>query len=53
MYSVIKNQRHQKMILLIAAFAIFMDDLDSSIVNVALPVIAEISRLTSPAVPGW
>lgn len=40
MYSVIKNQHHQKMILLIAAFAIFMDGLDSSIVNVALPVIA-------------
>ena len=40
MYSVIRNQRHQKMILLIAAFAIFMDGLDSSIVNVALPVIA-------------
>lgn len=40
MYAVIKNQRHQKMILLIAAFAIFMDGLDGSIVNVALPVIA-------------
>ena len=40
MYSVIRNQHHQKMILLIAAFAIFMDGLDGSIVNVALPVIA-------------
>lgn len=30
----------QRLILLIAAFAIFMDGLDSSIVNVALPVIA-------------
>lgn len=40
MYAVIKNQHHQKMILLIAAFAIFMDGLDGSIVNVALPVIA-------------
>lgn len=40
MYAVIKNQNHQKMILLIAAFALFMDGLDGSIVNVALPVIA-------------
>ena len=31
MYSVIKNQHHQKMILLIAAFAIFMDGLDSQL----------------------
>ncbi|MDO5843940.1 MAG: MFS transporter [Methanocorpusculum sp.] len=40
MYSVIKDKRLQRFILLIAAFAIFMDGLDSSIVNVALPVIA-------------
>ena len=40
MYAVIKNQHHQKMILLIAALAIFMNGLDGSIVNVALPVIA-------------
>lgn len=40
MYSVITDHRHQKLILLIAAFAIFMDGLDTSIVNVALPVIA-------------
>lgn len=40
MYSVIRNPHHQKLVLLIAAFAIFMDGLDSSIVNVALPVIA-------------
>ena len=40
MYSVITGKRHQKLILLIAAFAIFMDGLDTSIVNVALPVIA-------------
>ncbi|MDO5845618.1 MAG: MFS transporter [Methanocorpusculum sp.] len=40
MYSVIKNPHHRKLLLLIAAFAIFMDGLDCSIVNVALPVIA-------------
>lgn len=40
MYSVITNRRHQIILLLIAAFAIFVDSLDNSIVNVALPVIA-------------
>ncbi len=40
MYSIVRNPHHQKLLLLIAAFAIFMDGLDSSIVNVAMPVIA-------------
>ncbi|HJJ35800.1 MAG TPA: MFS transporter, partial [Methanocorpusculum sp.] len=40
MYSVVTDHRHQVLLLLIAAFAIFVDGLDSSIVNVALPVIA-------------
>ena len=40
MYSIITNRRHQFILLLIAAFAIFVDSLDNSIVNVALPVIA-------------
>ena len=40
MYSVISNRKHQTILLLIAAFAIFVDSLDNSIVNVALPVIA-------------
>lgn len=40
MYDVVSSPKHQKMLMLIAAFAIFMDSLDSSIVNVAMPVIA-------------
>ena len=40
MYRVVENPTHQKMLMLISAFAIFMDSLDSSIVNVAMPVIA-------------
>ncbi len=40
MYRVVENPTHQKLLMLISAFAIFMDSLDSSIVNVAMPVIA-------------
>lgn len=40
MYSVVSSKRHQIIILLITAFAILMDGLDQSVVNVALPVIA-------------
>ena len=40
MYSPVSSRHHQIIILLITAFAILMDGLDQSIVNVALPVIA-------------
>lgn len=40
MYSVIKDKHHQLIILIIVAFAIIIDGLDQSVVNVALPVIA-------------